>query len=39
MWLVHVALRRPYTVWVGMLLVVVLGIIGYRKTQPTSCLT
>jgi multidrug efflux pump subunit AcrB len=37
MWLVTAALRRPYTVWVGMLLVVVLGVISYQRT-PTDIL-
>jgi CzcA family heavy metal efflux pump len=37
MWLVNAALRRPYTVWVGMLLVVVLGVVAYRRT-PTDIL-
>jgi multidrug efflux pump subunit AcrB len=37
MWLVNVALRRPYTVWVGMLLVAVLGFVSYRRT-PTDIL-
>src|SRR5215469_15900223 len=37
MWLVLAALRRPYTVWVGMLLVVVLGVVSYRRT-PTDIL-
>src|SRR3989440_6244682 len=37
MWLVNAALRRPYSVWVGMLLVVVLGIVSYRQT-PTDIL-
>ena len=37
MWLVNLALRRPYTVWVGMLLVFVLGVLGYRRT-PTDIL-
>jgi multidrug efflux pump subunit AcrB len=37
MWLVNAALRRPYTVWVGMLLVVVLGIVSYQRT-PTDIL-
>jgi multidrug efflux pump subunit AcrB len=32
MWLVNAALRRPYTVWVGMLLVIVLGFVSYFKT-------
>jgi multidrug efflux pump subunit AcrB len=37
MWLVNAALRRPYTVWVGMLLVLILGIVSYLKT-PTDIL-
>src|SRR5881398_1857603 len=37
MWLVNAALRRPYFVWVGMLLVVVLGIVSYQRT-PTDIL-
>jgi multidrug efflux pump subunit AcrB len=37
MWLVDAALRRPYTVWVGMLLVLVLGLFSYWKT-PTDIL-
>src|SRR5919204_1198364 len=37
MWLVNAALRRPYTVWVGMLLVVILGVVSYRRT-PTDIL-
>jgi multidrug efflux pump subunit AcrB len=37
MWLVNAALRHPYTVYVGMLLVVVLGFIGYTRT-PTDIL-
>jgi multidrug efflux pump subunit AcrB len=37
MWLVNAALSRPYTVWVGMLLVAVLGVLGYRQT-PTDIL-
>jgi multidrug efflux pump subunit AcrB len=37
MWLVNSALRRPYTVWVGMLLVIILGIVSYLKT-PTDIL-
>ena len=37
MWLVIAALRRPYTVWVGMLLVVVMGYISYNRT-PTDIL-
>jgi multidrug efflux pump subunit AcrB len=37
MWLVRLALRRPYVVWVGMLLTVVLGLVSYRRT-PTDIL-
>src|SRR5437763_3952899 len=37
MWLVNAALRRPYTVWVGMLLVLVLGLVSYFRT-PTDIL-
>src|ERR1700737_3140084 len=37
MWLVNAALRRPYTVWVAMLLVLVLGVVSYLKT-PTDIL-
>ena len=37
MWLVNAALRRPYTVWVAMLLVAVLGIVSYFRT-PTDIL-
>src|SRR5580693_5398099 len=37
MWLVNAALRRPYTVWVGMLLVLVLGVVSYYRT-PTDIL-
>src|SRR5262245_51692240 len=37
MWLVNLALRRPYTVWVGMMLQVVLGWISYTRT-PTDIL-
>ena len=37
MWLVNLALRRSYIVWVGMLLVAVLGALGYRRT-PTDIL-
>src|SRR5437879_13102035 len=37
MWLVNAALRRSYSVWVGMLLVVVLGIVSYQRT-PTDIL-
>src|SRR6516162_7413941 len=32
MWLVNLALRNPYSVYVGMLLVVVLGVLGYERT-------
>src|SRR5438270_11796522 len=37
MWLVNLALRRPYTVWVGMMLVLVLGVLSYQRT-PTDIL-
>src|SRR5262245_22156907 len=37
MWLVNLALRRPYTVWVGMLLLLVLGVLSYQRT-PTDIL-
>ena len=37
MWLVNTALRHPYTVWVGMLLVAVCGLVSYFKT-PTDIL-
>src|SRR5262245_4098540 len=37
MWLVNLALRRPYTVWVGMMLVFVLGVLSYLRT-PTDIL-
>jgi multidrug efflux pump subunit AcrB len=37
MWLVDAALRRPYTVWVGMLLTAVLGLVSYLWT-PTDIL-
>src|ERR671937_3009892 len=37
MWLVNAALRRPYTVWVGMILTAILGIISYFRT-PTDIL-
>lgn len=37
MWLVNAALRRPYTVWVGMLLTIILGVVSYLKT-PTDIL-
>lgn len=32
MWLVNLALRNPYSVYVGMLLTVVLGLLGYART-------
>src|ERR1700682_5806268 len=37
MWLVNAALRHPYSVWVGMLLVTTLGYLSYRRT-PTDIL-
>src|SRR3954469_7302649 len=37
MLLVTLALRQPYTVWVGMLLVTVLGLLSYLRT-PTDIL-
>jgi multidrug efflux pump subunit AcrB len=37
MWLVNAALRHPYSVYVGMLLVFLLGLVGYWKT-PTDIL-
>src|SRR5438067_9300639 len=37
MWLVNAALRHQYVVWVGMLLVTVLGAVSYRRT-PTDIL-
>src|SRR6516162_4487791 len=37
MWLVNASLRYPYTVWVGMLLVGLLGIVSYFRT-PTDIL-
>jgi multidrug efflux pump subunit AcrB len=37
MWLVNAALRYPFTVWVGMLLVTVLGLLSYSRT-PTDIL-
>jgi multidrug efflux pump subunit AcrB len=36
-WLVNLALRRPYLVWVGMLLTLVLGLVCYWRT-PTDIL-
>jgi multidrug efflux pump subunit AcrB len=37
MWLVNAALRHPYSVYVGMLLVGILGAVSYRRT-PTDIL-
>ncbi|MFO0876772.1 MAG: efflux RND transporter permease subunit [Gemmataceae bacterium] len=37
MWLVNQALRHPYTVWVGMLLITILGLLSYHRT-PTDIL-
>ncbi len=37
MWLVNAALRNPYSVYVGMLLVAVLGLVSYWRT-PTDIL-
>jgi multidrug efflux pump subunit AcrB len=37
MWLVNAALRRPYLVWVGMILVLTFGLISYRR-NPTDVL-
>src|SRR5260370_23606789 len=37
MWLVNFALRRPYAVYVAMLLALVLGVASYRRT-PTDIL-
>src|SRR5262245_59607798 len=37
MWLVNAALRRPYTVWVAILLGAVLGVFSYLRT-PTDIL-
>src|SRR5215468_1841514 len=37
MWLVNFALRNPYTVYVGMLLTLVLGVVSYQRT-PTDIL-
>src|SRR6516225_7626676 len=37
MWLVNAALRHPYGVWVGMLLVTVVGLLSSRRT-PTDIL-
>jgi multidrug efflux pump subunit AcrB len=32
MWLVNAALRHPFSVWVGMLLVAVIGLVSYQRT-------
>src|SRR5690349_17147669 len=37
MWLVNLALRRPYIVYVAMLLTTILGVVAYRRT-PTDIL-
>src|SRR5947199_8530481 len=37
MWLVNASLRHPYTVWVGMIMVTVLGLLSYNRT-PTDIL-
>jgi multidrug efflux pump subunit AcrB len=37
MWLVNLALRRPFVVWVGMALVIILGGVSYVQT-PTDIL-
>jgi multidrug efflux pump subunit AcrB len=37
MWLVNAALRNPYAVYVGMILVIVLGAVSYQRT-PTDIL-
>src|SRR5690242_15608789 len=37
MWLVNAALRNPYSVYVGILLTAVLGVVSYRRT-PTDIL-
>src|SRR5437016_5260468 len=37
MWLVNAALKNPYTVYVGMLLVLILGWFSYQRT-PTDIL-
>jgi hydrophobic/amphiphilic exporter-1 (mainly G- bacteria), HAE1 family len=37
MWLVNLALKHPYTIYVAMLLTVVLGLVGYQRT-PTDIL-
>src|SRR5215469_7700115 len=37
MWLVNAALRHPYAVWVGMLLVFAMGLLSLKRT-PTDIL-
>src|SRR6266852_9132459 len=37
MWLVNIALRRPYAIYVAMLLALVLGVVSYLRT-PTDIL-
>lgn len=37
MWLVNAALKNPYVVYVGMLLVIILGLVAYQRT-PTDIL-
>lgn len=37
MWLVNAALRHPYSVWVGMILITALGVLSYLRT-PTDIL-
>src|SRR5438132_14429738 len=37
MWLVNLALKHPYTIYVAMLLTVVLGMLSYQRT-PTDIL-
>ncbi len=37
MWLVNIALRHPYTIYVAMMLTVVLGLVAYQRT-PTDIL-
>ena len=32
MWLVHLSLRRPYVIWVSMVLVLVFGVVSYQRT-------
>ncbi len=37
MWLVNAALKNPYAVYVGMLLVIIIGLVSYQRT-PTDIL-